>query len=367
MKLKQITPFVLVAMAAGCTTPMERRQANGNDEYVNAQTMAPLKVPEGLKSPNYSREYDIPNLGAKANRELVGKNLDIRPPLQVLPMAEGTRVEEGSDNVKVIVESFDNSLDLKQEIFGLIKDHLQSRNIEIVNEDFATGTLETGWIETQEVLESSLWGSDKVFTLKQRYRYQVEVRPHGRTGSVSINLIDHQESYDGDELQTALSGDDKRRYTIDMLNSSIAYMAVKREQAIKAKRLRESLGIGVELMDGAEEGDAFYLAQGDFNQVWSRLRLVLPEMGFEIADMDSSKGIYFLNYNDNSGFWSSLWGDAKLELDKGTYKLKLKDGETKGTSELHILDKEDSPLADEKVAQIYRALAELMKEDRKVR
>ncbi|AZQ10705.1 Outer membrane protein assembly factor BamC precursor [Shewanella khirikhana] len=366
MKLKQITPFILVALAAGCSTPMERRQANGNDEYVNADVAAPLKIPAGLKSPNYSREYDIPSMGSRANPELVGKALDIRPPLQVLPMAEGTRVEEGSDNIKVIVESFDNSLDLKQEIFGLLKDYLVGRQVEIVKEDYATGTLETGWIENQEVLDTSLWGSDKVFTLKQRYRYQVEVRPHGRTGAITIDLVDHQESYDGDDIQTSLSADDKRRYTIDMLNSSIAYMAVKREQAIKAKRVRESLGIGVELVDGEAEGDAYYLAKGDYNQVWNRLRIVLPEMGFEIADMDSSKGLYFLNYNDDSGFWSSLWGDAKLDLEKGTYKLKLTEA-SPGSSELHILDKEDKPLADEKVAQIYRAMSELMKEDRKVR
>ncbi|WP_372873090.1 outer membrane protein assembly factor BamC [Shewanella sp.] len=345
---------------------MERRQANGNDEYVNAEVSAPLKVPAGLKSPNYSREYDIPSVGPRAQSALVGKALDIRPPLQVLPMAEGTRVEEGSDNIKVIVESFDNSLDLKQEIFGLLKDYLVSHQVDIQKEDYATGVLETGWIETQDVLDSSFWGSDKVFTLKQRYRYQVEVRPHGRTGAITIDLIDHQESYDGDDLQARLSDDDKRRFTIDQLNNAIAYLAIKREQAIKAKRVRESLGIGVELVDGEAESDAYYLAKGDYNQVWNRLRIVLPELGFELADMDSSKGLYFLNYNDDSGFWSSLWGDAKLELEKGTYKLKLSEGSA-GSSEIRLLDKEDKPLADEKVAQIYRALAELMQEDRKVR
>ncbi|MBT1445556.1 outer membrane protein assembly factor BamC [Shewanella sp. JM162201] len=364
--LKQITPIVLVALAAGCSSPMERRQASGSDEYVNAESQAELKIPAGLKAPNYNREYDIPPIGTKANSAMVGKELDIRPPLQVLPMAEGTRVEEGSDNIKVIVESFDNSLDLKQEIYGLLKEYLAGRNVEILREDYAQGSIETGWIETEEVLDTSLWGADKVLTLKQRYQFQVEVRPHGRTGAVIINLLEHQENYDGDDLNRQLTNEDKRRYTIDMLNSSIAYMAVKREQAIKAKRLRESLGIGVELVDGEAEKDAFFLARGDFNQVWNRLRIVLPEMGFEIADMDSSKGLYFLNYNDDSGFWSSLWGDAKLDLDKGTYKLKVTDGGN-GTSELKILDKEDLPLEDEQVAAIYRALSDLMKEDRKVR
>lgn len=32
-------------------------------------------------------------------------------------MAEGTHVEEGSDNIKIVVESIDNAVDLKQEIF----------------------------------------------------------------------------------------------------------------------------------------------------------------------------------------------------------------------------------------------------------
>lgn len=127
--LKQVSPLVLVVAVSACSTPIDRSQANGNFEYVEAGTSAPLVIPEGLDTPRFSKEFEIPKTGAKSNAEFVGEKLDIRPPLQVLPMAEGTHVEEGSDNIKVVVESIDNSVDLKQEIFSTVKGYLQKQGL----------------------------------------------------------------------------------------------------------------------------------------------------------------------------------------------------------------------------------------------
>lgn len=363
--LKHLTPVLLISTLAACTSPMERRQANGNEEYLNAGTgRGELIIPEGLKAPTYSREYNIPELGPKADSALVGNRLDVRPPLQVLPMAEGTHVEEGSDNIKIVVESVDNDIDLKKEIFDYLTAFLSKRDIKIADSNYETGVIDTDWIEYQEVVDSSIFGADKVYTLKQKYRFDVQVRPHGRTGAIAIELLDHQESYDGDDQETLLTGEDKRRYTIDMLNSAIAYMSQQRESALRAKRVEQSLGIPVQLETGEQ---AYFVADADFDKVWNRLRIVLPEMGFEVSDMDRSKKLVFLNYDDDSGFWSSLWGDEQMPLEKGGYRLLLEETDNPDKTRLLLRTISDEPLSNEVVEGVYKAFSDLMSEDRKVR
>ncbi|MCS6209118.1 outer membrane protein assembly factor BamC [Shewanella baltica] len=364
--LKKVTPLILVAAVAACSSPLDRRQANGTEDYVQAEQAPLLKIPAGLKTPPYNKEFDVPALGPKANATVYGKNLDIRPPLQVLPMAEGTHVEEGSDNIKIVVESIDNTVDLKQEIFSNLDGFLAQKGIAVRSRDFDKGNIETDWIESREVIESNMWGSDKVYLLRQRYRFDVETRPHGRTANIVIHLVEHEEFYDDKAQNVLLSGEDKQRYTIDMLNSAIAYISIKRDQSIQANRLKQTLGINVDLVT-PEEGKAYWSAKAPYKQVWDRLRIVLPEMGFEIADMDSAKGLYFIKFDDNSGFWSSLWGEDKLALKEGSYRLLIEDGDTPEDTKIFLRDAEDQPLSDEVVTNVYQSLSNLMKEERKLR
>ncbi|BAJ01889.1 outer membrane protein assembly factor BamC [Shewanella violacea] len=372
--LKQVTPLVLIVAVTACSSPVDRRQANGGDEYTNVKTQPVLTIPAGLNTPVYSKEYKIPKLNSKASASLIGKQLDIRPPLQILPMAEGTRVEEGSDNIKIVVDSIDKDIELKSEMFNVIKDYLASRSIPILNEDYDKGLIETDWIENQEVIDSSFWGSDEIFKLRQRYEFKINIRPHGRSGDLMINLVDHEVSYDGKQKDIVLSGEDKRRYTIDMLNNAVAYMSIKRSKSLKAKRLRESLGIDMSIVKGtsseveSEEGVASYwLAEAPFKRTWDRLRIVLPELGFEIVDMDSNKGLYYINVTDDSGFWSSLWNDKDLAINEGSYRMTLEDDTNADKTRIYLRDSSDKPLDNEIVEAVYDGFSELMQEDRKIR
>jgi len=372
--LKQVTPLVLMAAVTACSSPVDRRQANGGDGYINAEIEPALIIPDGLNTPVYSKEYALPKLGSKSNQKLVGSMLDIRPPLQVLPMAEGTHIEENSDNIKIVVESIDNDIDLKKELYDVLTAYLASQSIVILSEDYEQGLITTDWLESKEVMESNLWGSDNIYLLRQRYQFHIDVRPHGRSGNISIDLIDHTESFDGEQQDIVLTGEDRRRYTIDMLNNAIAYMSIKRAQSIKAKRIKESLGIDITVVKGSGidvQGEDFtasyWLADAVFKQTWDRLRIVLPELGFEIIDMDNSKGLYYISVNDDSGFWSSLWNETSLPIQEGSYRLQLKSNATKDKTEIYLRDNEDQPIENVVVEAVYATLAELMKEDRKVR
>ena len=164
--LKQVTPILVIAALTACSTPTDRRVANDNQDFVNAKEAPLLTIPEGLTEPTYSREYDIPKAGEEVNKELIGRRLDIRPPLLVLPMSEGTRIEEGSDNIKIIVESIPSTTDLKQEVFDNLKGFLAKYDVAVEKEDYEAGVLETGWIENKDVIDTSWFGDDKEYLLR---------------------------------------------------------------------------------------------------------------------------------------------------------------------------------------------------------
>ena len=363
---KKVTPLLLITTLAACSTPIDRRQANGNEEYAQTQSAALLKIPSGLKQPNYSKEFDIPNVSNKVDTTIVGKRLDIRPPLQIIAMAEGTHVEESSNNIKIIIESVDNSTDLKQEIFNVINSYLAKNNIAKRTDNFETGVVETDWIEIQDVLETSWFGNDKVYLLRQRYQFDINVKPHGRTGDVAISLVEHEEYYDEDLQDIFLTGDDKRRYTIDMLNNTVSYMGVERERALQAARIEQSLGIDIDLVEPGAEAESYWLAKASFSKTWDRLRIVLPELGLDVIDMDTSKGLFYLNLEESGGFWSSLWGEEKLTLEKGSYRLLLRTTDNKDETKILFHDITDEPLKNEAIAEVYKRLYQAMKEERKV-
>ena len=361
--LKQVSPLVLILAVSACSTPIERRQANGSDDYVNAKSEPKLIIPEGLHEPKYNDEFKVPAVAKNATK-IIGNDLDIRPPLQVLPTAEGTHVEDAGNGIKIVIESIDNATNLKQEITDSIKDFLKAKNIKILKETQDPLSIQTDWIETKEVLDSSTFGTDKVYTLSQRYEFDINIKPHGRTGDVTIKLLEHHEDYNGTEQKIMLTGDDEYRYAVDMLNSAISYLSKEREQSMRAKRLARSAGISTKFIASPEESK-HWVAKADFQKVWERLRIVLPEVGFEIVDVDTNKGLYFVDFKQESGFWSSLWGDSKeLKLKNGSYRVEAKDGVLSGTTDIKILTVDEQPLDTEAITSISDIFVKLMQENR---
>ncbi|MFQ6372363.1 outer membrane protein assembly factor BamC [Shewanella sp. YIC-542] len=370
LKLKEISLVVAALMVTACTTPIERRQADGGFDYVNAKTTEPLKIPEGLHAPQYTKEYNVPPLSAKADSSLVGDVLDIRPPLQILPMADGTHVEEGSDNIKVVVEAIDQNTDLKQEMFSVVKGFLKHKGYAIAKEDYTNGVIDTDWIEHEELLDTSWFGADSVYKVRQRYQFKTDIRPHGRSGNLIISLLDHQESHGDDNTPVVLKNEDKKRYAIDMLNSAVGFMAKERAQLQQQMKRQQSKGIAIAYVAPSDANDeGYWLSEAPLKRTWDRLSIVLPEVGFEVVDMDSAKGLYYIRFNNDSGFWNSLFSDNNIELDdQENYRLLVTAHKADNQkTEIRIRDNEDKPLTQAQVQSVYQAVAEVMAEDRKIR
>ncbi|USD36376.1 outer membrane protein assembly factor BamC [Ferrimonas sp. SCSIO 43195] len=357
--MKRVLLGVLVVSAlAGCSTPLERRQASGSYDYTTQPEPVPMKVPKQLKEPAISSEYQLP--GPTTGSQAMGARVDVRPPLQVLPLAPGTRLQEGADSVTVLIENQFEDINLKQEMLENLTKFLAHKSIPVTDTDNSAGVLKTDWIETVEEFGGSIWGKDE-YRLRQRYQFNIEVKDNGRTGALTIELTDHEELIDEQDQDVVLTDSDKRRYSIDMLNNAISYMNFQRKQERKIRQIQDSEGMELSLGKDAD-GNAAFTANAEFERVWSRLDKVLPVLGFTVKDLDKSQGTYYVDYDPNQGFWASLWGDNDLlALKSGAYRIKL--SEEGGVSALSFQDADGQPLDDELVTSLYEQFAQYMKKN----
>lgn len=359
--LKRVTPILVLSALAGCSSAIDQRQANGSDAYLQAQATESLMIPVNLSEPKYSGQYTIPTLDVAADKTLVGNKLDIRPPLQILPLAEGTHVEQGADNIKVVIESVNNGYDLKQEIYDYLVGFLAAKNINTTRSDIVTGVIETDWIPYEQVIDSNLFGEDQVYKMQQRYRFSLEMSPHGRTGKLVIDLIDNQIETPMNTPEIFLSGEDKRRYTIDMLNSAVMYISQGRETVLAQQQQEQSRGIETSFVG---EEPAYFIANAEQDQVWNRLQLVLPELGFEVTDLDRSIQTLYVDYGDNVGFWGSMFGSETLDLEEGRYQVQLFPGTNNQQTRIAIKQLDGEAIALETLQQLSPIFIEEMGEDR---
>lgn len=350
--------FLGVAIAsvlAGCTTPLERRQASGEFDYIEQPEPVELKVPADLTPPSVSEEFAIP---AKAeSAQALGQRIDVRPPLQVLPLGESIRLQEGTDSITVLIEDQAGDRNLKQELMTNLKEFIEHKKIGVESIDEVNGEIVTQWVETVEKFGGSWWGKDE-YRMRQKYKFDVAVKDNGRTGSLSIELLGHEEFIEDVDQDINLTDSDKRRYAIDMLNSSISYMNFKRQQEAKIAQVKDASGLSITLGKDAN-GNVTYDTPADFERVWSRMEKLLPVIGFTVKDLDKSQGTYYVDYDPNDGFWASLWGDNDLlALKSGAYQVSVQPADN--ATQISFKDAEGQPLDNEVVTQLFNQFSEYM-------
>ncbi|WP_163938108.1 outer membrane protein assembly factor BamC [Paraferrimonas sp. SM1919] len=360
MDKKIITVAIAALMATACSSVTDRRTVNDADLYASSQNLPKLVIPQGLNEPTYNNEYAIPTVKSSQDAR-VGNQIDIRPPMLVLATAEGTRVvDEASDNVKVLVETLPGQQTIGSEVYDSLMEFLNKQGIMTTTADQQAGVIETDWIVSSDVVETSWFSGDTVNSIKQRFSFNIDIRPHGRSGEVTISLIDFEQDISG-EVVDVLTDVDKRRYAIDMLNDAIAFISAKRSYEQRQARIANSRGIEISQNEQAHS----WQAKATFNRSWARLGMILPELGFEIEDRDRNEGVLYARFKDNSSFWTGWFADKPLDIDEDLYRFNLVDeGEQ---TKVEVYDEANEPLSSEDAAKVYQALSVVLQADRKVK
>ncbi|MGL4856444.1 outer membrane protein assembly factor BamC [Plesiomonas sp.] len=324
LSVKSVLGLSLVMALTACSSDGGRykREVNGNDSYLNIPASDTLVWPAGVSAPLASNDYLIP----AATQGAVGKQIDIRPPVQVMPLLNGARTQLDGDTAVAVLESRVYSA---ASLWGNLLNTLQREKITIAAQTPADMTLTTDWV-------SWMQGSDSETV---RARYQISVKGEGYNTQLISRLTDLQDST-GQSIAVAA---DRSRYSAMMLNRIMMSMD-EQSRVQEAARVAGQSG-GMPVAAGQDNtGLPVYVVRAGYDSVWARLPDALAKIGFSVDERNRPQGQLTLSYkNIGDEGWKAL-GATDPELSRSAYKLQV--GDLGNRTTVALTDADGKPLSD---------------------
>jgi len=337
MNRKYLYLSLLSVSIAACSS-VSNKQANGGFEYAKKDEVSAITIPDSLQKPVQKHDFSIPAVEANGP---IGEDMDIRAPSLVLPIAAATRVEGNDGDAKVWFDQVLDDKDLLDFIRSIIEQEAKEDNVELFSVNADKTVLDSSWYINQK--ESGVIFKDIDETVKVRFRYSLASKTHGRSVSVQVDAIEYMKE-DESGTTTEMNPIDKHRAEIAMLNLIIGevdykYRELKRENILmKAKQNLVSLGTN-------PNNEPAYVVDMEIDSLWTNMPLFFADYGFNTTDLNESKNVYYVDFmKPDAGFWDSLWGDDKPQLDlaEGKYRFDLDDVD--GKTAVTLLDDEGAAL-----------------------
>ncbi len=287
----------------------------------NYQANKPVIIPEGLDAPRQDPTYTM-DVATYDNSE---EAKAVKPPMQVMPVAQGSWIEENDKEVRVYFDKNDGIEDLSDFIFGSVEAVFQDYNINAVNADKANGTIESDWLSIVRVEEGWLW--DDEIVAEQRYKYIIEEKEHQRTAALKAQLVDYRSE------TVPLTPLLQQRLETRALNAAIAEFDYRYRQLQVDLRQRQgviSLELGFD-----NKGNAALMTEQSSDVVFERFSNFLERLQFTIIEVDQGKGTILADYEKpESSVWDSIWGEdtMQLPLENGQYQIVVSPAQAGGTS-----------------------------------
>ena len=349
---RNIFYFSLLSLAvAGCST-VNNKQAGGDFDYASQQEPQELNVPSGLTAPEQPQTYAIRD---DINREgPIGKEVDVRAPSLVLPIAASSRIEGDSNQAKIWFDKVLEDTDLQLFIYQAVEDQLAADGVGIDVIDAENKIFESQWYNREK--ESGFWLFEEVESTESlRFRYQFETKPHGRSVAVIVSLVDYMKT-DKSGSSKQMNQLDKQRAEMAMLNEIVAQVDFKYRKNQRDNRLLRANQQLVTLGQNKLNEPA-YIVEMELDLLWANMPIFFEDHGFKVADLNETKKIYYVDFvQPKVSLWDKIWGEQKaiIELDEQRYQFALSpNGENGEQTTVTIFDELGNVLPKEKLEFIF--------------
>lgn len=325
-----------VAILSGCAgSAAERRQAKDDFKYLDAKPLDVLVSPQDQQLEEYPN-YQIPEgeyIGG------TGRDVDIRPPQQVLELIPGARTEQRDGVITLWLLTEDE----RNKVWQTAQDMMSERDIKL--KESTDNAIETDWIVWEE--------EDEEETLSSRYLIE-RFEQNSRYG-FRISLIAWKEG----RQEQSVSYTNKERYNTLMTNLVMSrYDQVVREEA--AKQALELVKVIPLSMGKDRSGLPIIIARAPYDAFWQRFPELLPIMGFSVDERNQSQGeIKALYAPPSDEFWESV-GTKPLSYNSETYTFLL--GDLGNRTSINITDASGKPVTESKLEEMIPVLATMMQQ-----
>ena len=347
----------VLALSISACSSVRHNQASGDFEYAKVEEPAPLVVPQSLHKPAAQDEFNV--AGDNISQGPIGNAMDVRAPSLVLPIAASSRVVPESDKAIIWFDKVLEDKPLAEFIQTAVRDTLAENNVALSTENNSTLSSESDWFHSEE--ESGWLFKEVDASESMRFRFDLTTKPHGRSVSLEVSMIDYMKT---DQSGSTKTPDviDKHRAEMALLNEITATVDYKYRLQQRENRLMRANQKLVSIGENST-GEAAYIVEMETDLLWSNLPLFFERYGFEITDLNDSKKVYFVDFSKpDVSLWDRIWGDEipVLELADASYQFKLTEqsgteSESESTA-LTIYNKEEQALSKELLEQLFAVM-----------
>lgn len=294
------------------------------DDYLKADVIAPMKLPEGVSSERIAQLYAIPKSSVTSFDELSEFEVPRPQPLSDNAFSDKVKIQKLADNRWILINA------APAEVWPKVRQFLSVNRLEVVFTDATTGVIETGWLQFKSDADN-----------KDKYRVQIEqgVQP----GSTEIHVLHMSVSQKvpgrGQINWPSRSVNAEREaWMIDELAATLASDTTTGQSA---SLLAQTIGVSdkVELL--VEDREPLLRLDLDYSRAWATVGYAVQKEGFELWEQDDIVGVYYVNFRDEEieeeapGFFGRLFGaedksaqvGSPYELQKVLAHLQLDDSE----------------------------------------
>jgi outer membrane protein assembly factor BamC len=311
----------LVMLLAACSSDQRyKRQVGGDEAYLDAPALQELKAPAGMILPLQNGTYDVRAVTLKGN---VGKQLDIRPPVQPLALLTGSRSQFSGDSGTVLLENSPQNRNLWSNVAKVV----EQNNFPIASRQDASQTLTTDWVKWNRADED----------FQYQGRYQISVQQQAYQLALIVKTLGLQQ-----QDKEVTSPSEIQRYNGAMLNAIIAGLD-KIQSDMDSSLAGRGTGT-VDVQSGADDtGLPVLIIRAPYATVWERLPNVLSKVGMKVTDSSRPQGTISVTYKSlDSGAWDILGAKEPVDVKEGDYKLQV--GDLDNRSSLQFIDSKGRPL-----------------------
>jgi outer membrane protein assembly factor BamC len=350
--LTQIASLVILTSAVtGCARFDNRTKAEGNDEYQEVSLIE--KYDTGTYSNVEQRPtFDIKPLTKEQEVNGVnGKEVDIRPPTQLMPVLDGVLLDPDLTQTKILFNAFKQEGNIQEKVWNVILQYLASKNATSVESNHNTLTIDTG-----PVINERSFGMLSKNTIREegRYTLQLAVGADKRSVSLTVDVQDFKDENDGETITHLLNGPSKRNLEVGFINDVLAFAYVKQESealiASDTKPLPIKLGFD-------ETHQTAWIVDANFTEVWNKLPSLLSLMSFSPVEDDKNLGYFLVKFDRQD---AEYWKERNLNpiyLPEGEYYVQL--GELTGEdTSITWLDSDKKSLSAQQVAELYLSITD---------
>lgn len=283
-------------MLAGCSS-------QGSDDYYHAQTLPPIKVPEGMSTTSLEPLYPVPDLAVREDELLLARGYGVYEVPRPEPLATDGASESGVKIQKLGDERWILADAPTSQIWPRVQSFLTRYGIGVTVNSPATGLIETDWVRFKVQSEE-----------KHRYRIRIEQGLRPDTTEVHITQRQVPEAFaEPSQLDwTGLSDDAEREaFLLDDLAAALALDAKNSSASLLGQKVGGTAKADINFI----EGEPVLQLRLDYERAWATVTHSVNQPDFVLWDSSAAKGVAlvgFLDESEEKPFFSRLFGSNEL-------------------------------------------------------